>query len=228
MANDWTGGNPFLGQNNPYLQQQIDSSLADTTRAFNLQTKPAIESSMVRSGSFGNSGLQQVQNEAQRGLMQTLGNQANNFRAQDYGNQQQMYQWDQGFNRSLFNDAYGQNMQNLQTGVGLLGQQQAYNQADQTSAGNIQNTPLNYWQQFSNGANSIGQGYGNSTVSGGGSSPLVSALGGAQLGSAFANSQGWGGGGGGAVSDGGYSSGTGSAYAGSTDNGMFTPFRRGM
>lgn len=194
MANDFTGGNPFLGQNNPYLQQQIDSSLADTTRAYNLRTNPAIESAMVNSGSFGNSGLQQVQNEAQRGLMQTLGNQANNFRAQDYNNQQGMYQWDQGFNRSLFNDAFGQNQQNLQNATGLLGQLQGYNAGDVTNANNIQNTPLNYWQQFANGANSIGQGYGNSTVTGGASSPLVSALGGAQIGSQFMKNGGFGGG----------------------------------
>jgi len=223
MANDWTAGNPFLGQGNPYLQQQIDSSLGDTVRNYNLMVKPAIESSMVRSGSFGNSGLAQAQAESQRQLQTSLGRQANDFRAGDYQNQQNMYQWDQGFNRSLFNDAYGQNQQNLQNATGLLGQLQGYGAGDITNANNIQNTPLNYWQQFSNGANSIGQGYGNSTVSGGGSSPLVGALGGAQLGSQFAkqfSSP--------AVTDGGYSSGTGSAYGGSYDGGFFTPYRQGM
>lgn len=73
------------------------------------------------------------------------------------------------------------------------------------AAGNIQNTALNYWQQFGNQANAFGQGYGTSTQSGGGGNPFMGALGGWQLGGQFgnmfggsanaaggANSQGWG------------------------------------
>lgn len=183
---DWAGGNPFLGQGNPYLQQQIDASLGDTVRNYNMSVAPTTSSAMVRSGSFGNSGLDQMQQEQQRQLAQTLGNQANNFRAQDYNNQQQMYQWDQGFNRALYNDAYSQNANNLQMGLGLLNTLQGANQSDLTNATNIQNTPLNYYGQFSNIANSIGQGYGTSYGSSSASgSPLTGALGGWQLGGAL-------------------------------------------
>jgi hypothetical protein len=193
MATDWTGGNPFLGQNNPYLQGQIDSSLGDTVRNYNLTTKPAIESSMVRSGSFGNSGLQEMQGESQRQLQQTLGNQANQMRGADYNNQQNMYQWDQGFNRNLFNDQFSQNQQNIQTTMGLLGVQNQFNQQDLQNGTQIQNTPLNYYQQFANQANGIGQGYGTQTgTSSAQGSPLMGALGGAQLGQAFGNQMGWG------------------------------------
>lgn len=186
--------NPFLGRDNPYLTGMIDKAQGDVVRNYNLTTQPAYNTAMIKSGSFGNAGVQEMNENSRRNLQGTLGDISTNMRGQDYRDQQGMYRWDQEFDRSLFNDAYGQNMQNLQTGVGLLGSMQAYNQGDQAAAGNIQNTPLNYWQQFTNGANSIGQGYGNSTVSGGGSSPLVSALGGAQLGSSFAKSMGWGGG----------------------------------
>ena len=67
----WTGGNPFLGTNNPYLQGQIDSTLGDITRNYNLAVKPQTETAMANSGSFGNSGLMQLQGEQQRQLAQT-------------------------------------------------------------------------------------------------------------------------------------------------------------
>jgi hypothetical protein len=91
-------------------------------------------------------------------------------------------------------------MNNLTTGVGLLGTLAGYNANDLTNANNIQNTPLNYWSNFSNQANGMGQGYGSTTGTvGTTSSPWTSALGGAQLGSAamgWWNNQGRSGGGG--------------------------------
>lgn len=181
--------NPFLGSNNPYLQQNIDRAQSDLTRQYNLTTQPAYNSAMVRSGSFGNEGVQQMNDNAQRGLQTSLGNVDSSMRMQDYNQQQNMYQWDQGFNRSLYNDAYGQNMNNLTTGIGLLGTLAGYNSNDLTNANTIQNTPFNYWQQFSNAANGLGQGYGTQTTSMGSSSnPALTAMGGAALGSRLYNS----------------------------------------
>lgn len=185
--------NPYLGRDNPYLTDKINQAQGDLVRNYNLTSQPAFNSAMVNSGSFGNAGVQQMNENAQKNLQSEMGDISTNLRGQDYQNQQQMYQWDQNFGRSLYNDAYGQNMQNLTTGVGLLGTLAGYNANDLTNGTTIQNTPLNYWQQFSNSANSLGQGYGTSTQTspGGGSSPAMSALGGAQLGRSFANS--WGG-----------------------------------
>lgn len=176
--------NPFLGQNNPYLQQNIDKAQGDLVRNYNLTTQPAYNTAMVKSGSFGNAGVQQMNENAQKNLQGSLGDVSNSMRMQDYNNQQGMYQWDQGFNRQLFNDAYSQNMNNLTTGVGLLGTLAGYNSNDLTNANNIQNTPFNYWSQFSNQANALGQGYGTQTNNMGSSSnPALTAMGGAMLGS---------------------------------------------
>lgn len=177
--------NPYLGQQNPYLQQNIDNTLGDMTRQYNLTTQPAYNSAMVRSGSFGNSGVQQMNDNANYMQQKALGATDAAMRMQDYNQQQQMYQWDQGFNRNLYNDAYSQNMNNLTTGIGLLGTMAGYNANDLTNANTIQNTPFNYWQQFSNAANGMGQGYGTTTsTQGTTSNPLTSLIGGAQLGSA--------------------------------------------
>ena len=109
------GSNPFLGQNNPYLQQNIDSAMGDITRNYNNVQKPAMESAMANSGSFGNAGLGQMQGEQQRQLAQTMGNTANQMRGDDYNRQQQMYQWQQGYDQNA--NQFDQNMglQNRQT-----------------------------------------------------------------------------------------------------------------
>lgn len=181
--------NPYLSSSNPYLESNIDKAQGDVVRNYNMTTQPAYNSAMVKSGSFGNSGVEQMNANAQKNLQGSLGDISNTMRGQDYRDGQNMYQWDQGFNRSLYNDAYSQNMNNLTTGVGLLGTLAGYNANDLTNANNIQNTPMNYWSQFANSANGMGQGYGTSTSTMGTSSnPLMGALGGAQLGN---SAMGW-------------------------------------
>ena len=191
MANNlgfgnWTGNNPFLGQDNPYLQQNIDATMGDMTRNYNMMVKPNMESSMVASGSFGNSGLQQMQQNQQQNLTDSMGKTAAGMRMQDYNNQQNMYQWDQGFNRSLFNDAYDQNMGNLNATVGLLNNMNQWNQQDISNSTNLQNTPMNYWNQFTNAASAVGNGFGTtSQTTNMPGNPMLGALGGWSLGNAF-------------------------------------------
>jgi hypothetical protein len=174
--------------NNPYLQGQIDSTMGDITRNYNLAVKPQTEAAMARSGSFGNSGLQQLQGEQQRQLASTLGNTANNMRMQDYGNQQQMYQWDQGFNRNVFNDQVAQNQQNLSNYMGLLGQANQFNQQDIANTTAMYNAPLGYQQAFTNMSNATG-GLGQTSTNSqtGQGSPLTGALGGWGLGSSLSS-----------------------------------------
>lgn len=132
--------NPFLQQSNPYLQSSIDSALGDQARNYNLAVKPQTESAMVGSGSFGNSGLQQMQGEQQRNLMQEQGRTASNMRFADYQNQSQLY--DNERNRQMQATQFAPAMAATdytdlnamqQAGSSLQGQQQgertaAYNQ----------------------------------------------------------------------------------------------------
>lgn len=69
---------------NPYLQTQIDGALGDMSRAYSLTAKPQMEASMVRSGSFGNQGLQQMQMEQQRQLQETMARTAGDMRFNNY------------------------------------------------------------------------------------------------------------------------------------------------
>jgi hypothetical protein len=196
-----TATNPYLGQSNPNLNGVVDQVTGDLTKQFNLTAQPAYNAAMVKSGSFGNSAIDELNRNAQGQLQQSIGDAASKLRFNDYTQQQQMYQWQQqqdasngqfnlGFGRSLANDAYSQNMGNLQAGIGLLGTLGGYNQQDVANSTTQQNAPLNYWSQFSNMANGVANGFGTSTsTTGTTSNPLASLLGGAQLGSSWWNSR---------------------------------------
>lgn len=61
------------GQRNPYLDQMVSDAQRSVVDSYNLTTKPQMESAMVGSGSFGNSGLQQMQQKSVSDLQQNLG-----------------------------------------------------------------------------------------------------------------------------------------------------------
>lgn len=102
--------NALLGLNNPYLNEQIGAAQDDVIRKYNLATRPAEDQRMAASGSFGNTGLQQMQGESQRNLAGELGRVASNMRMQDYGLQANLGEGQAG--RSL--QASGQNAANQQ------------------------------------------------------------------------------------------------------------------
>ena len=195
-------GSPYA-VTNPYLDKSVNDAQAATTRAYNNTTAPAYTSAMVRSGSFGNSGLAQAQNDATRQYQDTLGKQANDMYSGQYqfGQQlgqnqnqfgrnldQNMNQFNLNFDRGTYNDAFNHNQTQYQNGINLLGMQNQSNQQNLGFGSQIQNAPMNYYQGFSNTANAIGNGFG--TTAGTSSAPgsgFLGALGGAQIGSSLQN-----------------------------------------
>lgn len=208
-------GNPYTASN-PYLDKSVSDSLGDTTKAYNMTTAPAYTSAMVRSGSFGNSGVDQMQQESQRQLQTSLGRQANDMRSNNYqfgqnlGQNQNQFQqninqnqnqfsqnlgqnqsqFNDNFNRGTYNDAFSQNQQQYQNGINLLGMQNTSNQQNLGFGTQVQNAPMNYYQGFSNSATGIGKGFGTSSqTSFAPGSGIMGALGGAQMGYDFQNSK---------------------------------------
>jgi len=196
-----TATNPYLNKANPQLEGIVGQVTGDLTKQWNLTARPAMNAAMVKSGSFGNSALDELDRNAQDQLGSSVGDAASKLRFNDYSQQQDMYRWQQqqdasnqqfnlGFGRSLNNDAYAQNMGNLQAGIGLLGTLGGYNTQDINNSTTQQNAPLNYWQQFTNAATGVANGFGTTTnTQGTSSNPFASALGGAQLGSSWWNSR---------------------------------------
>lgn len=202
------GANPFLGQQNPNLQAIIDLTTRDMVDNYGRTVLPASNAAMIKSGSFGNSGLQELERANAEGLQRTIGDAASKLRFNDYGQQQQMFQWDQGaqegkrqfdegtrrwdlgFDRDVFNDSYAQNMGNLQAGIGLLGTLDSFNTGDISRSTTQQNAPLDYLSRFSGIAQGLGgMGGSGTTTQGTTSNPLATALGGAELGSKWWNSR---------------------------------------
>lgn len=98
--------------------------------------------------------------------------------------------------RQINNDNNQWALQGAQLGNNTWNQLNNNNLTGLNAGNTIQNTPLDYWNKFANGANGMGNGFGTSTgttnVQG---NPMLGALGGAQLAGQIGNL--WGGGGGG-------------------------------
>jgi hypothetical protein len=81
------GKNPMFGMNNPYLNSAINNASQDAVRNYETFAAPMRDRQAARAGSFGNSGVQQMQLDDQRNLQGTLGNIATGARMQDYAMQ---------------------------------------------------------------------------------------------------------------------------------------------
>ena len=199
--------NPYLQQSNPQLQSTIDNTLGDMSRNYNNTTKSNMESSMASSGSFGNSGLAQIQGEQQRNLMQEQGRAASGIRFNDYQQQAQMYGQDRnrdlqaqqqangydlglrsndlGFSQ-LDSNIYQQNFNNqmagAEFGLNAYNTLQNGNNLGLTAGNAMQQTPIGQFGNFSQNSNSIGNGYSTGTSSQTNQgNPYVSAIGGAMM-----------------------------------------------
>lgn len=119
------GTNAYAGSN-PYLTQAIDSASADARRNFDLSVKPALDSAARASGSFGNSAIQELQQNAYSDLGRNLGNISSGMRMQDYTQQQGLAenalnrnQQNNQFNSGLSAADLGRNMSGFYQGQGL-------------------------------------------------------------------------------------------------------------
>lgn len=213
LTNTINGGgfqsNPFLQQSNPYLQSSIDSALGDITRNYNLAVKPQTEAAMVNSGSFGNSGIQQMQQEQQRQLADSMGKTASNMRFADYQQQANMYENERNRQMQAVNSAPTfanvdyTDLQAMQQAGNALQQQQ---QSERTGAYN-QYLDAREWpfktlgaQAGAMGTGSVGSASYQQQQSNTGANLLGGALAGAQIGSSLGIGGGWGALGGGLLS----------------------------
>lgn len=117
--------NPFAQSSNPYLQQSIDAAQGDVVRNYNNVVKPQSDASAIRSGSFGNSGIQSQQLDEQNQLQQNLGNISNNMRSADYNQRaalnenatNRQYQAGAQTQANLFNAGSQQNQNQFNSGA---------------------------------------------------------------------------------------------------------------
>lgn len=191
------GTGSTTGQN-PYLQQMGDVMAGQMTQNFNRNVMPGISSQMMATGGFGGSRQGVIEANAMNDLNGQIGNALTNLYGQGYNTSLNydlgLRNNDLGFaglDAQINQNNFNNRLNGANFGLGVFNQGMANNQTGINAGTNIQNTPMNYWSQFANQYNGIGQGYGSTTGSTSQQgNPVLGALGGAQLGSRFA--QGWG------------------------------------
>jgi hypothetical protein len=111
--------NPYAGQN-PYLENSIQNTLGDITKTYNQTVAPTMAANAYQSGSFGNSGAQEMETASRDQLQRNLGRVSGDMRMQDYGMQQNLAE--QGLNRgaSAYGQMMGLNQQGYDTAQGRM------------------------------------------------------------------------------------------------------------
>ena len=180
-----TGGGMAWPNANPWLQAQGQAVAQQTTDALTRGMLPAIQRGAALSSGYGGSrqsiGEGLAVGEATKGLAGQLANlygtQFNNDR--NYGLQSDALDWNiyQGNNQIQRQGQLDQ--------LGALGQFLNWGQAYGIgNANQVQQTPIDYWKTFTNGASQIaGQGGSTSTPYYG--NPLMGAIGGWQMGNSI-------------------------------------------
>jgi hypothetical protein len=119
-----TAGGGYLNSN-PYLDQNVNAAMQNTVKNYQLATAPQRDRQMASSGSFGNSGVQQMQLEDQRQLSNNLGNMASQMYGQNYANERQLQQQSLSMAPSYANQDYLDAAQLMGAGNILQNNQQA-------------------------------------------------------------------------------------------------------
>ena len=169
--------NPFAAMNNPYLSQAISDAQGDLVRSYNLTQKPAWDQAMQRSGSFGNTGVMEMQQNASNDLQKNLARIGTDMRMNAYNQAAGLNEAQAGrlFNagESLAGRLYGAGQQQAQnlygSGESLAGRQfQAGSQLQQNLFGAGQQQAQNMYnageslagRQFNAGESQAGRLYG--------------------------------------------------------------------
>ena len=122
-----------------------------------------------------------LQNNIGSALANLYGNGYNTATSYDLGLRNNQLGYD-NLDRNINNDNLGWQLQGANFGLGLYNQL-LNNDTNQYNTGTtVQNAPMNYWQNFTNQANALGNGYSTTTgTQNYGSNPLLSAYGGSQM-----------------------------------------------
>lgn len=102
-------GQFIQGGQNPYLDQMVSRAQGSVVDQFNNMTKPQLEAAAVQSGSFGNTGFQQVMQQQQKAAANQLGDIASQMYggayAQDQSNRLNAIQMAPVFGNAPYQDA---------------------------------------------------------------------------------------------------------------------------
>lgn len=104
LTNTLTGG--YLNSGNPYMDSLVDKTQGDVIRGYQQSVIPQLDMIAARSGSFGNSGVDQQALNAQRQLVSQLGDISTQIRGGAYENERNRMQSAIGMAPTIANQSY--------------------------------------------------------------------------------------------------------------------------
>ena len=179
-----------LGRN-PWLQQQGQALQAQSNQNLMQNVLPSIGRGAQAAGMYGSSRQGTAEGQAIGNAQTGLNSALAGMYSQSYG-QDQSYDLglrgnDLGFanlDANINQNNFGNQLQSANFGLGVYDRMNSYGQQDISNSTNMQNTPLNYFNQFNQNANAIaGQGGTSTSSQNNPGNPYIGALGGLQLGS---------------------------------------------
>jgi hypothetical protein len=149
------GTNPYAGSN-PYLEQNIQNTMGDMARTYNQQVAPTMAATAYKSGSFGNTGRQEMEDESRNQLQQNLGRTSANMRMQDYGMQQGLAESDIARRMGAQQTDYARNAGISESGLNRASSD--YNSAQGRMLSGLNMAPSVYGMGFQGGNSLLGIG----------------------------------------------------------------------
>ena len=141
------GSNPYANHNNPYLTQQIDAAQGDVIRNWNNVQKPAWDTQMAGSGSFGNANIAASAGNASSDMQRNLGRISSDMRMGAYNQAAGLTEsgLNRNFNAQTFNSGTLDNNLNRQYGAQTFnaGQGEQFAGRSDSMYGQNQNRMLN-------------------------------------------------------------------------------------
>jgi hypothetical protein len=181
-------------QQNPYAQQMANTLGQQMGEQFQRQIAPQISSGAQLAGGYGGSRQAVMEanaaNDLSQNTGQAIGQLLGNLYGQDLSYNLGMNNLGLGYanlDRNINNDNNQWGLQGAQLGMQLQDRQLQQNQLGLSNGTQIYNQPWNNLNQYAQLYNQIGQGYGQTSQSGGGGNPLFGAIGGMQLGNQIGN-----------------------------------------
>ena len=167
---------------NPYLPQMADEITRRASTQFNQQINPSINRAAVANGGYGGSRQGIAQGLAMSQGMDNIAGQLTNLYGTQFNADRNYGLQSDALDLNVYNANQNWMNQGAQNQLGALNTMLGWNQNYGIgNATGVQNTPLNYWQQFANTGAQLG-GLGGSQTQNLQGNPYLGALGGALTG----------------------------------------------
>lgn len=166
------------GQQNPYTQQVADRMTQQVNNNLQRNVLPSLRRGQVANGTLGSTRQGIAEGIAVGDTNDALAGALGNLYSGQFNTDRNYGLQSDALDLNVYNANQNWMNQGQQNQIGLIDKMMGWNQQGIQNATQVQNTPMNYWQQFSNSAGGLG-GMGGTNSQQMQGNPWLSGLGGA-------------------------------------------------